>query len=80
MYRKLKLSRRNLSKEIALAFSIKDVNDVCGTDGLVPSLLAFGTLPATNTLHEPQLKKLTQSERQLLIQQATALMETEMAK
>lgn len=45
IFNKVITSTVNINDELALAFSVKACNDMGGTDGLVPTLLVFGSLP-----------------------------------
>lgn len=61
-FRKMKASRPDVNKDLALALSVKAVNDTLGPEGLVPSALVFGEFPQVGTRSEvreemPSLKK-----------------------
>eukprot|EP00171_Calliarthron_tuberculosum_P002669 IDg2669t1 len=45
IYFKIKESTPNTSPEIMLRYAVKTMKDTVGTEGLVPSLLVFGSLP-----------------------------------
>ena len=46
IFQLLSTNNPNLSKELALRYAIKGINDTANIDGLVPSLLVFGVVPS----------------------------------
>jgi hypothetical protein len=45
IYEKISLEFPTIPEHVRLALSVKAMNDICGPEGLVPSLLVFGVLP-----------------------------------
>jgi hypothetical protein len=45
IYLKTRHDHPNISQELALAYSQKAINETIGTDGLVPTLLVYGSMP-----------------------------------
>ena len=44
-YKKFHLAHPNLPKELSLSMAVKDMNEVAGPNGLLPSLMLFGAIP-----------------------------------
>jgi hypothetical protein len=44
IYEKISLECPTIPEHVRLALSVKAMNDICGPEGLVPSLLVFGVL------------------------------------
>ena len=75
VYMKLKISEKQIPKELSLSISFKAVNYFSGPDVLTASLLTFGSFLLMHTPHEIQPKKLNPSETQSLQEQALLEME-----
>ena len=45
--------RQDIQKELALRMAVKAVNDTAGPDGLVPTLLVYGTCPRISNPDPP---------------------------
>lgn len=57
-FRKIKASRADANKRLALALSVKAMNDTLGPEGLVPSALVFGEFPQIGTRSERREERL----------------------
>ncbi|KAI0994365.1 hypothetical protein K3495_g13815 [Podosphaera aphanis] len=47
------LSGKGISRDVILQMAVKDINDTADPDGLVPTLLVFGTYPRMSELDPP---------------------------
>nr|AHF58602.1 polyprotein [Chondrus crispus] len=72
IYLKVKHDHPGYTKELILSISNKAMNDTCGPEGLVPTILVFGAIPkiAAQPSGQP-----TQEQRMNLMQTARAEME-----
>ncbi|KAI0991310.1 hypothetical protein K3495_g16877, partial [Podosphaera aphanis] len=61
------LSGKGISRDMILQMAVKAINDTAGPDGLVPTLLVFGTYPRMSELDPPTA---TISERAIAIKKA----------
>lgn len=52
-YRKLKFTKPETDAEFLLRFTINEMNDTIGPNGLVPSALVFGKYPSTRIFDDP---------------------------
>ena len=55
IYQLLTTNNSNISKEIALRYSIKGINDTENIDGLVPSLLVFLRGPLASSIKQESM-------------------------
>eukprot|EP00171_Calliarthron_tuberculosum_P011021 IDg11021t1 len=53
VYEKLKIDDPTMSRELRLSTTFRCVNDTAGFDGVVPTLLVFGTYPRIGTEQHP---------------------------
>lgn len=61
-----------MDPEIVLRYTIKALNDTLGPEGLIPSMMVFGTVPTFTSIEGGQK---TQKERMKVIWTAKAKME-----
>jgi hypothetical protein len=45
VYLKTRLDNPNISQQLAIAYSQKAINKTIGTDGIIPTLLVYGSMP-----------------------------------
>ena len=62
-FRKLRIDHPKLKKEFLLSLAVKTCKDTRGSDGIVPSALAFGEFPLLRLFLGPKVPRATLAER-----------------
>lgn len=79
-FRKIKISRPDVDKDLALACSVKAMNDTLGPEGLVPSALVFGEFPQIGARSEIRSDRSTVKNRAAIADLARKNMSEKMAE
>ena len=79
-YRKIRVENPTTDPDLALALSVKAMNDTLGPEGLVPSALVFGEFPPVFTRSEVPHPRATLESRAVVASAARKEMEQQMAK
>lgn len=79
-YRKILVEHSNADPSLALALSVKALNDTLGPEGHVPSALVFGEFPLPYTKSEQKPQRLTVDERAAIASLARKEMSEIMAR
>lgn len=80
IFRKIKAEFPKINRNLALALSVKSINDTLGPEGFVPSSLVFGEFPQVYTKSESKKNRPTNLERSRMVNYAREEMEKIMSE